>query len=341
MDFASLDWTLARAGGVVAYLLLSASVVLGLVLSGGWRTPEWPRFIAKGVHEHLTLAALVFTIIHGLAVWLDPFLHVGLTDVLVPLAIAYRPVWVALGIVAGYLMLALWLSERIRPWIGYRAWRALHFASFAAYVLATGHGLASGTDTTTWWAFAMYALSVSGVLVLLLGRLAVSPGGMRAKAGFGAAAGALVVVGGAWALQGPLQPNWGPSAGSRASLTSATNAAAATPAAGTLSFDAQFTGSEQLTGRTLVISGGLRGRTGSRLEIDLQGQSNGSTFSVSSGRMTYTEGVASYGGVIDTIDDGRLAGTLTDAGGSRLNLVFTLGNAAGGSVSATVTARPS
>lgn len=340
MDFASLDWTLARAGGVVAYLLLSASVLLGLILSGGWRSSEWPRFITKGVHEHLTLAALVFTVIHGFAVWLDPFLHVGLADVLVPLSIAYRPVWVALGIVAGYLMLALWLSERVRPWIGYRTWRALHFASFGAYVLATGHGLASGTDTTTWWAFAMYALSVSGVLVLLLGRLAVTPGGMVTKTGFGAAAGALVVTGGAWALVGPLQPNWGPSAGTRASLTSATHAAAVSPAGGPLSFDAQFTGSERLAAGSLVIAGSLQGRASSHLEVRLQGQSNGSTFSVSGGRMTYTEGGATYGGVIETINNGRLSGTLTDAAGSRINLIFTVVSAGGGTMSATVIARP-
>jgi hypothetical protein len=163
---------------------------------------------------------------------------------------------------------------------------------------------------------------------------------MAVRAGFGAAAGALVVIGGAWALLGPLQPNWGPSAGTRASLTSATAAAAVTRGGGPLSFDAQFTGSEQLTAGSLVISGSLEGRAGSRLEVDLQGQSNGSTFSVSSGRMTYTESGATYGGVIDTINNGRLSGTLTDAAGSRINLVFTVTAAGGGSMSATVTARP-
>jgi len=191
------------------------------VLSSGWRGPEWPRFVTKGVHEQVTLAALVFTVIHGVAVWLDPFLHVGLGDVLVPLWIAYRPLWVALGIVAGYLMLALWLSERLRPLIGYRAWRALHFASFGAYVLATGHGLASGTDTTTWWAFVMYAISVSGALVLLAGRLAVSRGNLLVRAAFGALAAALVAGGGAWAFAGPLQPDWGLAAGTRASSAAA------------------------------------------------------------------------------------------------------------------------
>ncbi len=216
MDWASIDWNLARAGGIAAYLLLSTSVVLGLVLSSGWRSPEWPRFITKDVHEQVTLAALIFTAGHGLAVLVDPFLGVKLQDLLVPIAFPYRPLWVALGIIAGYLMLALWLSERVRPLIGYAAWRALHFAGSAAYLLATGHGLGSGTDTTTWWAFVMYALSASGVFVLTVGRLVASPGKPALRAAFGAAALAIVVGGGAWAFRGPLQPDWGPAAGSRA-----------------------------------------------------------------------------------------------------------------------------
>lgn len=343
-DWASFNWDVARAGGVVAYVLLSVSVLLGLVLSGGWRGVEWPRFITKGVHEHVTLAALAFTVIHGLAVWIDPYLKASLTDILVPLSIAYRPVWVAIGIVSGYLILALWLSERLRPYIGYRTWRAFHFSAFAAYVLATAHGLASGTDTTTWWAFAMYSTSISGVLVLLLGRLVVTRGSVGARAGFGAAAAALVVGGGAWALQGPLQSGWGQVAGSRASLTAAAATASPTPSSGQPQairpFQSTFSGTEQLSGGTLVITGNLDGSPGGHLEVDLQGRVRSGSFSVSSGRMTYTEGTATYGGDIASVEDGRLAATVVDESGHRLGLVFTLGSMGNGSVSGTVTGRP-
>ena len=345
-DWASFNWDVARAGGVVAYVLVTISVLLGLILSGGWRGVEWPRFVTKGVHEHVTLAALVFTAVHGVAVWIDPYLKAGLTDILVPGSIAYRPFWVALGIVAGYLMLALWLSERIRPFVGYRTWRAFHFSAFAAYVLATAHGLASGTDATTWWSFAMYATSISGVLVLLLGRLVVTSGSTAARAGFSAAAAALVVGGGAWALSGPLQPGWGLSAGSRASLTAAaaTPSPAPAPSSGRVAavraFQSGFTGTEQLNGGTLVITGNLSDQPGAHLEIDLQGRVRGGSFSVSSGRMTYSSGAGTYGGDIGSIDDGRLAATVSDEAGHRLNLVFTLGTMGNGSVSGTVTGRP-
>ncbi len=346
MDLASLTWNLARAGGIAAYVMLSASVLLGLALSAGWRSPDWPRFITKGVHQHVTLAALIFTCIHGLAVWLDPYLKAGLADVLVPMLIAYRPLWVALGIVAGYLALALWLSEQIRPLIGYRAWRALHFAAFGAYALATVHGLAAGTDTNAGWALAMYALSVSGVLVLLAGRLTVAPGPYPVRAAFGATAAALVVGGGTWALRGPLQPDWGLAAGSRASLTGAVSAAspaaAPAPAPSSLNFDSKFSGSEQLTGGTLAISGSPAGRPGGRLEVDLSGrlQQQG-TFSVSGGRISYSEGGDTFAGDLTSIDgSGRIESTLADGSGRRLDLVFTIGDIAGSTVSGTLSVRP-
>lgn len=335
IDWASLDWNLARAGGFVAYLLLSASVLLGLTLSSGWRTPDWPRFVTRGVHEQVTLAALVFTAAHGLAIWLDPFLRVGLVDVLVPLSIPYRPLWVGLGIIAGYAMLALWLSERIRPLIGYRAWRALHFAGFGAYLLATAHGLASGTDTGTWWAFATYAVSGSGVVVLLAGRLVRSPGDVTVRAAFGAAATAIVVGGGAWALRGPLQPDWGPAAGSRTSLTGAVTRSASPP-----SFDAAFNGSERLSGDSLVITGSPTGRAGSRLEIDLQGRSRSGTFSVRSGRIVYSEGVTTYSGDLASFNEDQMQGTLTDSAGDHLSFLFTVTNIGSGGVSGTLAVHP-
>lgn len=345
MDWASFNWDLARAGGVVAYALLTVSVLLGLVLSGGWRRAEWPRWITKGVHQHVTLAALIFTGLHGLAVWIDPYLKASLQDILVPLSIAYRPVWVAIGIVSGYLMASLWLSEYLRPLVGYRLWRAFHFSAFGAYALATAHGLASGTDTTTWWAFAMYSLSISAVLVLLLGRLVVTNGPAIPRTAFGAVAAALVVGGGAWALGGPLQPGWGPQAGSRASLTAAASGTPTpTPSAaqGTVSaFDSAFSGTQQLSSETLVIAGSLDQRPGARLEIDLEGRARGGSFNVRSGRMTYTEGSASFTGDLASIDDGRMSATLTDGGGRHLNLTFTLGSMGDGTVSGTVTARPS
>jgi len=67
--------------------------------------------------------------------------------VFIPLAASYRPLWLALGIVGLYLMLAVWLSTQMRAHIGYAWWRRLHTLAFAVYLLTTVHGSGTGTDT--------------------------------------------------------------------------------------------------------------------------------------------------------------------------------------------------
>src|SRR5579859_7621019 len=102
--WSQVTWDTARAGGVVAYVLLSLSVVLGLALSMRWQRPRWPRLITNELHSFMTLLSLVFIGVHVLAVWIDPFTHFGWRDVLIPFATSYRTAWMAAGIVGLYLM---------------------------------------------------------------------------------------------------------------------------------------------------------------------------------------------------------------------------------------------
>ncbi|HVB77581.1 MAG TPA: ferric reductase-like transmembrane domain-containing protein [Candidatus Nitrosotalea sp.] len=204
-----LTWDVARAGGFTAYLLVTLSVLLGLVLSLKWRNAAWPRFLTSDVHQHLALLALVFTAIHGFAVWIDPFQRFSLPEILVPLQSHYRPLWIALGIVAGYLMVALYVSEYLRPRIGYSWWRRLHFLTFGVWLLSTAHGLGTGSDSKSWWAFVIYASSFAGVGTLLAARLLESrSGSIGTRLAAGGAAALIGLWGWNWALTGPLQPGW-------------------------------------------------------------------------------------------------------------------------------------
>jgi predicted ferric reductase len=169
-----ITWETARIAGLLAFTLLSASVCLGLLLSLKVRSRSWPRFVTDGLHRHLTLIALVFTAVHTLAVWLDPFTAFLPAEVFVPFATHYRPLWIGLGIVASYLLVAVWASEWIRPRIGYQWWRRLHYASFALFVLATLHGIGSGSDTATWWGMAIYGVGIGSVGVLVAWRMWVA-----------------------------------------------------------------------------------------------------------------------------------------------------------------------
>ena len=177
----AVTWDTARAGGLISYVLLTTAVSLGLVLRNRWQSTRWPRLVTNELHGYVSLLALVFIAVHVMAVAVDPFTHFGLTAVLVPFASHYRPVWMGLGIVALYLLLAVWVSSRLRRRIGHRLWRQIHVLAFAVYRRATLHGLGTGSDTRTVWAGALYAASVGVVGSLLAVRL-LAPAGRNAGA---------------------------------------------------------------------------------------------------------------------------------------------------------------
>jgi hypothetical protein len=205
--YQAVMWETARVGGLLAYVLAAASVCLGLLLSLKVRSPQWPRFVTDGLHRHVTIVGLVFTAVHTLAVWLDPFTAFAPSEVFVPFASHDRPLWIGMGTVAAYLMVAVYLSEKIRPHIGYGWWRRFHYVSFAIFVLGTLHGIGSGSDTATWWAVAIYAACVGSVVVLLAWRLSVAlapEDSAPSLSLLGAATLALAT----WTFLMPLQPGW-------------------------------------------------------------------------------------------------------------------------------------
>lgn len=166
-------WYAARAGGLTAYLLLSASVCLGLLISGKARLKRWPRFALEDVHRFVGIVAGVFVAIHGFALLLDSFVPFSLSQVLVPGTSSYRPLAVGFGVVAAELLAALAISNHYRRRIPHGVWRRLHLLNFAVWALALVHGLTAGTDATTPWALALYVGSAWSVLTLFFYRVSL------------------------------------------------------------------------------------------------------------------------------------------------------------------------
>ncbi len=253
----SLTWEIARAGGFMAYGLLTASVAIGLVVSLKWRSPRWTRFITTELHRFVTLVALVFTAIHTLMVAIDPFIGFTPAEVLVPFLSHYRPLWIALGIVATYLLIAVYLSERVRPYVGYVWWRRFHELSFAIFGLALVHGIATGSDVRTPWAIAIYAGSVGLVGGLVLVR-AFPPMEERAHPIPAALAIVAILAVGLWAWLGPLQPGWNAIANDgQGSGSASLDAAGASPSAGSSQPTASPTAGPQRQPFSDAISGQL------------------------------------------------------------------------------------
>jgi methionine sulfoxide reductase heme-binding subunit len=163
-------WYTARAGGLLGFALLTASVVLGLGLSGRPRLRHWPRFAVEDVHRFAGLLAGSFVGIHVLALLLDTYVPFSLPQILVPGTASYRPLATALGVVALELLAALAIANRYRKRLSYRYWRRTHYLNFAVWVLALVHGITSGTDSGTLWAVTLYAVAAAMVAGLVVWR---------------------------------------------------------------------------------------------------------------------------------------------------------------------------
>lgn len=165
-------WLASRASGIVALALVTASVLLGLTMAS--RALRGPRIgpALSAIHEQTALTGLVCVAVHGIALLGDGWLHPGPEGVLVPFAIAYRPAWTGLGIVAGYLGAALGLSFYARHRVGPRLWRRAHRLTVVVYALAVAHTLGAGTDAGSPWLRRPLLASAAVVTILFLVRAA-------------------------------------------------------------------------------------------------------------------------------------------------------------------------
>ena len=164
-------WYFARSSGIVAYALLSASVVIGILMSGKTRF-TWPRFAVEEVHRFLAILTGVFVVLHGATLLLDSVVPTSLARELVPFASGYRPFAVGLGVMAAELMAAVGISNALRKGLPHGVWRRVHYLTFAVWVLATGHGLLAGTDRFDPWFAAVAGAAVSSTLMAAYARFA-------------------------------------------------------------------------------------------------------------------------------------------------------------------------
>lgn len=144
-------WLASRASGVVALILVTVSVAVGLTMAGKLaRRPGLPR-VLTALHEQTALAGLIAIAVHGITLLGDPWLNPGVNGILIPFTMDYRPVWTGLGVLAGILALALGLSFYARKSIGARLWRKAHRATILVYFLSVAHTLGAGTDASAGW----------------------------------------------------------------------------------------------------------------------------------------------------------------------------------------------
>lgn len=165
-------WYATRATGLVALLLLTFSVVLGVLTAGRFDSSRWPRFVTLGLHRNASLLTVVFLFLHVLTTVVDTYTSISVTAAFVPFSSAYRTFWLGLGAVASDLVLALIATSLVRLRLGYRAWRAIHWLAYVSWPIALGHALGTGTDPGRAWMTVITVLCVTAVIGSVGWRLA-------------------------------------------------------------------------------------------------------------------------------------------------------------------------
>ncbi|WP_367318749.1 ferric reductase-like transmembrane domain-containing protein [Streptomyces sp. HUAS ZL42] len=202
-------WYAGRAGGTLALILLTATVVLGIASGGRTAPRRIGRFEVGLLHRNLSLLTLGFLAVHVVTAVLDPFVHLSWAVSVVPFGTSYRPLWLGLGTVALDLLLAVLITSALRRRIGVRRWKAVHWLAYAAWPLALFHSAGTGTDTRLPLQLWLYAACLMSVVGAVWWRLAkAGPGRVVGRLVATLAAIAVPVALTAFLATGPLQPGW-------------------------------------------------------------------------------------------------------------------------------------
>lgn len=345
-------WYLTRGTGIVALVVLSAVVVLGILTSTAWSSPRWSRFLSQGMHRNLSLFSLALIGVHIVTTVADGFAPIGYIDAFVPFRSPYRPLWLGLGAVAFDVLLAVAITSAFRHRLGYRTWKGVHWLAYLCWPIALLHGLGTGTDTHLGFVIFIEAACLATVVAAAGWRLAQQwPAGSSQRRLGGTLASVFVVGVCGFAVAGPLQPGWSRKAGTPAPSAPpapANSTPAATPLAApsggdqssaALSapfqsgFDATVTTSppDSKGEVTVDIRGSLNGAHTTPLEISLKGFPEGGGVAMTSGTVT----LGSASGPVNGLRGDRVTATLSLPNPTRVSIVLSI-DASTGRVAGTV-----
>ncbi len=167
-----LAWYVARSSGLIAWAIVTASILWGITLSSRLvRKRGIPAWLLD-LHRYLGTLSIVFTAVHLVALVADNWVYFGWKELFIPMATEWRPGATAWGIAAFYLMLAIQITSWMMRRLPRRLWHAIHLTSFPLFIAATIHGFQSGADRSNrlvqWLAFVGITLVITLVIFRVL-----------------------------------------------------------------------------------------------------------------------------------------------------------------------------
>ena len=140
-------WYAIRASGNVAYLLLAASTVWGIMLSSKILKRWIPTAVALDLHNYLSWLAIGLSALHAALLLASSYFDYHLLNLFVPFTGPFKPFWVGLGIIGLYLMILTTVTFYLIERIGYTAFHRIHALAYLAFVGSLLHSIVAGTDT--------------------------------------------------------------------------------------------------------------------------------------------------------------------------------------------------
>ncbi len=336
-------WYTTRATGVVALVLLTITVAIGVAGTARFSTSALPGVVRSGLHRNVSLLTVAFVAVHVLTTVLDPYAAIGLVSAFVPFSSSYRPLWLSLGTIAFDLLLAIVITSLLRTRLSYRAWRAVHWLAYASWPVALWHGLGTGTDSKLSWLLVLDAACVLVVAGSVLWRLRLS-GRSDVRLAGAIATGLFLIATIVFVAVGPLQPGWSRRAGTPVAML---GPATATSGGSAFTLSAGYTGQvsrHAAAGSDQVVIE-VRAQTTAQpvreLTIVLTGKPDGSAIAMSSGtvRVDSVPGGEPYAGPVTLLNGRQLTASLRGPAGQPAHAVLTL-VITGGRASGQVVVRP-
>ena len=338
----SLLWYTTRATGIVSLVLLSGTVMLGVLGTARAATARWPRMVTAGLHRNLALTSVALVGVHVLTTVIDPFASISVVAAFMPFNSPYRPLWLSLGTISFDLLLAVIVTSLLRNRLRHRTWQAVHLLVYLSWPVALWHGLGTGTDTRLAWVLGIDVLCVAAVGWAVWWRLSLTASQGTRAAGL-ASVGLIPVLTLVFVLFGPLQPGWAVRAGTPARLLGNQSQTAVQPQAGNGQgggtgtggqarplVNARFRGhlavaSPGANRRTITITGRTLAAPAQSFVIVLRGTPSGGGVSLTGGTVTIgAQGTASgWRGPVVQLAGQNLVAAVSGPSGQRRAL-FTL-----------------
>ncbi|MBV8812343.1 MAG: ferric reductase-like transmembrane domain-containing protein [Acidobacteriaceae bacterium] len=135
---------LSSDAGLVAMVLLTVNILLGLILSARYNpVRNWPhrRVPVFDIHNWTAYVALALVLLHPILLLLSKSAGFRVIDILWPLHSPKQTLYNCLGATAFYCVVFVVVTSYFRLKLGSRLWKKLHYVSYVAAGFLFVHGI--------------------------------------------------------------------------------------------------------------------------------------------------------------------------------------------------------